>query len=131
VSYARSQDRDVQLQLAANDSKRAADLASVRYKNGATSLLDLLDAQRVQLQAEDAYAESHSNTALDAVLLYKSLAGGWPQHLAASTTGGTPWGAPPGNMARGDAKTQTWKDQSVDFRHRSDAWAWVSPMAPP
>src|SRR6267143_3655312 len=45
VSYARSQDRDV------------------------------------QLQAEDAYAESHSNSALSAVLLYKSLAGGWSQHL--------------------------------------------------
>src|ERR1700723_2943919 len=79
VSYARSQQRDVQLQLAARDSKRAADLASIRFKNGATSLLDLLDAQRVQLQAEDAYAESHSNNALSAVLLYKSLAGGWPQ----------------------------------------------------
>jgi multidrug efflux system outer membrane protein len=90
VSYARSQDRDVQLQLAANDSKRAADLASVRYKNGATSLLDQLDAQRVQLQAEDAYAESHSNTALYAVLLYKSLAGGWPQHLPPLPKGGKP-----------------------------------------
>jgi multidrug efflux system outer membrane protein len=90
VSYARSQDRDVQLQLAAKDSERAADLASVRYKNGATSLLDVLDAQRVQLQAEDAYAESHSNTALYAVLLYKSLAGGWPQHLAPSPTGRRP-----------------------------------------
>jgi outer membrane protein TolC len=73
VSYARSQDRDVQLQLAAKYSKR------VRFKNGATGLLDLLDAQRVELQAEDAYAESHSNSALSAVLLYKSLAGGWPQ----------------------------------------------------
>jgi outer membrane protein TolC len=76
VSYARSQDRDAQLQLAAKDSKRAADLASVRFKNGTTGLLDLLDAQTVRLQAEDAYAEGHSNTALSAVLLYKSLAGG-------------------------------------------------------
>jgi NodT family efflux transporter outer membrane factor (OMF) lipoprotein len=90
VSYARSQDRDVQLQLAAKDSKRAADLASVRFKNGATGLLDLLDAQRVELQAEDAYAESHSNSALSAVLLYKSLAGGWPQHLPQPPGGGRP-----------------------------------------
>jgi outer membrane protein, multidrug efflux system len=37
--------------------------------------LDLLDAQRAQLKDEDAYAESHSNSALSAVLLYKSLAG--------------------------------------------------------
>jgi multidrug efflux system outer membrane protein len=90
VSYARSQDRDVQLQLAAKDSKRAADLASVRFRNGATGLLDLLDAQRVELQAEDAYAESHSNSALSAVLLYKSLAGGWPQHLPTPSRGGNP-----------------------------------------
>jgi outer membrane protein, multidrug efflux system len=79
VRYARSQDRDAQLQLAAKDSKRAADLASIRYRNGATSLLDLLDAQMAQLKDEDAYAQSHSNSALSAVLLYKSLAGGWPQ----------------------------------------------------
>jgi outer membrane protein, multidrug efflux system len=90
VTYARSQDRDAQLQLAARDSKSAADLASVRYKNGATALLDLLDAQRVQLQAEDAYAESHSNNALSAVLLYRSLAGGWPQHLPPPPGGGRP-----------------------------------------
>jgi outer membrane protein, multidrug efflux system len=90
VSYARSQDRDVQLQLAAKDSKRAADLASVRFKNGATGLLDLLDAERVELQAEDAYAESHSNSALSAVLLYKSLAGGWPQTLPPAVRGGKP-----------------------------------------
>jgi multidrug efflux system outer membrane protein len=90
VSYARSQDRDVQLQLAAKDSQVAADLASVRFKDGATVLLDLLDAQRVELQAEDAYAESHSNSALSAVLLYKSLAGGWPQHLPSAPRGGRP-----------------------------------------
>jgi multidrug efflux system outer membrane protein len=90
VSYARSQDRDIQLQLAAKDSKVAADLASVRFKDGATGLLDLLDAQRVQLQAEDPYAESHSNNALSAVLLYKSLAGGWPQHLPPDPKGGRP-----------------------------------------
>ena len=90
VSYARSQDRDAQLQLAAKDSKRAADLATVRYKDGAASLLDLLDAERVELQAEDAYAESHSNSALSAVLLYKSLAGGWPQHLPRGPGSGRP-----------------------------------------
>jgi len=90
VSYARSQDRDVQLELAARDSKSAADLASVRFKNGATGLLDLLDAQRVELQAEDAYAESHSNSGVSAVLLYRSLAGGWPQHLPQTPRGGRP-----------------------------------------
>jgi NodT family efflux transporter outer membrane factor (OMF) lipoprotein len=90
VRYARSQDRDVQLQLAAKDSKRAADFASVRFRNGATGLLDLLDAQRAQLNDEDAYAEGRSNSALSAVLLYKSLAGGWPQHPPQPPGSGTP-----------------------------------------
>ena len=90
MSYARSHERDLQLQLAAKDSKRAADLASIRFRNGATALLDLLDAQRVQLQAEDAYGESHSYNALSAVLLYRSLAGGWPQHLLQAPKGGKP-----------------------------------------
>jgi outer membrane protein TolC len=93
VRYAQSQDRDAKLQLAAKDSKRAADLASIRFRNGATGLLDLLDAQRAQLKDEDAYAESHSNSAISAVLLYKSLAGGWPQrppHPPQPPRGGTP-----------------------------------------
>jgi NodT family efflux transporter outer membrane factor (OMF) lipoprotein len=79
VRYARSREQDAQLQQAALDSKQAADLASLRYKEGATGLLDLLDAERVELQAEDAYATSHLDSAADAVSLYKSLAGGWPQ----------------------------------------------------
>jgi multidrug efflux system outer membrane protein len=79
VRYARSREQDAALRQAALDSKRAADLANVRYKEGATGLLDLLDAQRIQLQDEDAYATSHLDSAADAVNVYKSLAGGWPQ----------------------------------------------------
>lgn len=85
VRYARSREQSAALRQAALDSKRAADLAEVRYKEGATGLLDLLDAQRVQLQAEDAYATSHLDSAADAVSLYKSLAGGWPQHQPVRT----------------------------------------------
>jgi len=79
VRYARSREQDDQLHRAAADSKRAADLANVRYREGATGLLDLLDAERVELEAEDAYATSHLQSASAAVSLYKSLAGGWPQ----------------------------------------------------
>jgi multidrug efflux system outer membrane protein len=58
-------------------SKRAADLAKVRYEEGATSVLELLDAQRTHLAAEDdlAVAETAINTS--AVGLYKALGGGW------------------------------------------------------
>lgn len=79
VRYARSREQSDQLRQAAFDSKRAAELANVRFKEGATGLLDLLDAQRVQLQSEDAYATSHLDSGSAAIILYKALAGGWPQ----------------------------------------------------
>ncbi|MDR3724793.1 MAG: efflux transporter outer membrane subunit [Terracidiphilus sp.] len=79
VRYAQSRQQDASLHQAALDSERAAVLANVRYREGATGLLDLLDAERVELEAEDAYATSHLNSAANAVGLYKSLAGGWPQ----------------------------------------------------
>ena len=90
VRYARSREEDAALRQAAIDSKRAADLANVRYREGATGLLDLLEAERAQLQDEDAYATSHLGSAADAVSLYKSLAGGWSQHQPQSFASGKP-----------------------------------------
>jgi NodT family efflux transporter outer membrane factor (OMF) lipoprotein len=81
VRYERSREQNDRLHRAAEESKRAADLANIRYKEGATGLLDLLDSERVELQAEDAYATSQLESASAAVGLYKSLAGGWPQQL--------------------------------------------------
>ena len=46
-------------------------------------LLDVFGTQEaldeMELQAEDAYATTHLDSASAAVSLYKSLAGGWPQ----------------------------------------------------
>ena len=58
-------------------SKRAADLARVRYQEGATSFLELLDAQRTQLAAEDSLAQAEAAINTRAVALYKALGGGW------------------------------------------------------
>lgn len=84
VSYARAQDRTIQLERATQDSRQATKLARVRYTDGATGLLDLLDAQREQLQAEELLAESRSGSGIAAVSLYRALAGGWPQRLPAN-----------------------------------------------
>lgn len=58
-------------------SKRAADLARVRYLDGATDFLELLEAERTQLAAEDdlVLAEVAINT--NAVAIYKAIGGGW------------------------------------------------------
>lgn len=61
----------------ARDSRRAAELARIRYKEGATGFLELLDAERVQLAAEDALAQGEAAIDTRAVALYKALGGGW------------------------------------------------------
>ena len=63
------------------DSTRAAELARLRYQAGATGLCEMLDVERGQLQAEDAFADVRARGALNAIALYKALAGGWPQSL--------------------------------------------------
>ena len=72
---------DAYLQRAAMDSTRAADLARLRYQAGATGLFEMLDVERGQLQAEDAFADVRARSALNAIALYKALGGGWPQSL--------------------------------------------------
>ncbi|MET0332204.1 MAG: efflux transporter outer membrane subunit [Dyella sp.] len=58
-------------------SERAASLAQVRYKEGATGFLELLDAQRIQLAADDDLAQAEAAINTRAVTLYKALGGGW------------------------------------------------------
>lgn len=58
-------------------SRRAAELARVRYQEGETGFLELLDAQRTQLAAEDDLAGAETAINTRAVALYKSLGGGW------------------------------------------------------
>ena len=44
----------------ATASRRAAELAEIRYREGAADFLVLLDAQRTQLDAEDAVAQAQT-----------------------------------------------------------------------
>lgn len=81
VRLDRVREEDAYLQRAAQDSTRAADLARLRYQAGATGLFEMLDVERGQLQAEDAFADVRARGALNAIALYKALAGGWPQTL--------------------------------------------------
>lgn len=77
VNYNAEHARVEQLMAQAEQSRHAAELARVRYQEGATGYLELLDAERVQLSAEDALAQSESAIDTRAVALYKALGGGW------------------------------------------------------
>src|SRR5690606_3522254 len=77
VTHARSRERLVQLAEAADASGTAARLARLRYENGIVDFLQVLDAERSQLEAEDSLAQGRTDTATSLVALYKALGGGW------------------------------------------------------
>jgi multidrug efflux system outer membrane protein len=69
--------RQAHLEIAAESSQEAADLARVRFREGVDSFLTVLDAERRLLEVQDELARSATDTALAFVLLYKALGGGW------------------------------------------------------
>ncbi len=77
VGYNQQHARVEKLIAQAQQSRHAARLAKIRYEQGATGFLELLDAERVQLTAEDSLAEGEAAINLRAVALYKALGGGW------------------------------------------------------
>ena len=81
VRYAKARAEDEQLAKTASESAKAAQLARVRYEAGSAALLDVLDAERTQLQAQDAFADARTRSVDGAVALYQALAGGWPARL--------------------------------------------------
>ena len=81
VRYARARVEDQHLERAALDSARAAQLARTRFEAGATDLFEVLDAERTQLQAQDAFADGRTRSVSNAVALYKAMAGGWPSRV--------------------------------------------------
>jgi multidrug efflux system outer membrane protein len=77
VGYNQQRERVQHLFEQAGQSERAAKLAKIRYDAGAIDYLELLDAQRTQLTAEDQLAEAEAGINLRAIALYKALGGGW------------------------------------------------------
>ena len=77
VTHARARDRLVHDEAAVRASNTAAGLARVRYENGASDFLQVLDAERTLLQSEDQLARSRTEAATSLIAVYKALGGGW------------------------------------------------------
>lgn len=78
VRYSQRQAQLRSLTQQAAASRRAAELARVRYKEGVLDFLVLLDAERTLLAAEDAVAAAETGVNTDVAAVYKALGGGWP-----------------------------------------------------
>jgi multidrug efflux system outer membrane protein len=77
INYGRSQSRRDTLGEAAEASSKAARLARQRFEGGLTDFLNVLEAERDALTAQDALAQSRTQTATALVAVYKALGGGW------------------------------------------------------
>jgi NodT family efflux transporter outer membrane factor (OMF) lipoprotein len=77
VTYATEQQHRSALQATVAENQRAVALARQRYRNGITTFLDVLDAQRAQLATELSLADSTEAVSTDLVALFKALGGGW------------------------------------------------------
>lgn len=75
--YSRELERRDDLVAAAQAARRALDIATLRYREGLDDYLDVLDAQRTLLDAEDRLATSQLESARRAVRAYRSLGGVW------------------------------------------------------
>jgi multidrug efflux system outer membrane protein len=64
-------------QRAVANARRAADLATDRYRSGIVSYLEVVDASRDALSAERANAQLSGQRLVAAVQLIKTLGGGW------------------------------------------------------
>ncbi|MGH7510524.1 MAG: efflux transporter outer membrane subunit [Gemmatimonadales bacterium] len=78
VRYRTSRARVARIQDAAAASERAAELARVRFSGGVSDFLQVLDAERTQLDAQDQLAQGRTEAATAYAALYKALGGTLP-----------------------------------------------------
>ncbi|KJK17005.1 efflux transporter outer membrane subunit [Pseudomonas sp. 2(2015)] len=82
--YSKRQQRLLALLRQSEASRKAADLASIRYREGTVDYLVLLDAERERLSAEDAQAQGEVDLYRGIVAIYKALGGGWQAESVAA-----------------------------------------------
>ncbi len=83
-AYVTERQRRADLDAALVSARRAYDLARLRYEEGLDSFLDVLDAQRTLLDAEDRLAVNEAEIARRAIRAYRTLGGIWTdEELAA------------------------------------------------
>ncbi len=79
VAFRSEQQRRARLNQQAAHARAALALSRSRYNDGVEAFINVLDAERTLLQAEQQAATSATNAAVDLVALYKALGGGWEE----------------------------------------------------
>ena len=77
TAFGRERQRLQYLNEATKAAEEAANLARERYKDGVASFLDVLDAERVALSAQNDAVASQTRVATAWVSVYKAMGAGW------------------------------------------------------
>lgn len=75
ANYRGAQERLQHLEAAAAASERATDLARLRFEEGATGFLEVLDTERTQLEAQDRLAAGRRDATTALVAVYWAMGG--------------------------------------------------------
>jgi multidrug efflux system outer membrane protein len=78
ITYNGARERLRILDDAVRSSERAADLAQQRFEAGLTDFLQVLDAQRTLLDAENQLILGQTAAATSLIAFYKATGGSWP-----------------------------------------------------
>jgi len=79
IAYAKDQEFRKQQELLTRSAEDASRLSDLRYRGGASSYLEVIDADTRYYSAELTLAQAQLNEMLDYVELYRALGGGWQQ----------------------------------------------------
>ena len=77
VDYGKSLERERSLAESERASREAAELARLRYEDGASNFLQVLDAERRLLEAQELLAQSQTDVSVSLIAVYKALGGSW------------------------------------------------------
>jgi NodT family efflux transporter outer membrane factor (OMF) lipoprotein len=78
VAYDKARTRLDRLEDAASASEHAADYARLRFEGGVADFLEVLDAERTMLDAQNQLASGRTDATTAYVAVYKALGGTWP-----------------------------------------------------
>ena len=84
TAYAAEQRRHDQLAQSVQAAQRALDLAREQYAGGLQTFLNVLDAERTLLSAQQQLASSTTTVSSNLVQLYTALGGGWEETYPAA-----------------------------------------------
>jgi NodT family efflux transporter outer membrane factor (OMF) lipoprotein len=76
----RERERERHLAAATASAREAVQIAQMQYREGAVGFQSLLDSQRVLLEVQDQHVAARGRVAAAAILLFKTLGGGWELH---------------------------------------------------